>query len=174
MKPTVFHLQAAYSNSVRIRRVIKWLQGAGGCVSCMGWLWVPAGCHRCVCTFAGPPLPYPPLQSCQFQREKPKRISCGGLNHHCSFREESVTKGNCKDTFTLITYVFMELAKLPNQLLCWALKLRVSLCAHMCTHSFFPYRCGFPRARKTVQLLRCHFFITLLYTLIASFSSVIF
>lgn len=131
MKPAVFHLQAAYSNSVQTRRVIKWLQGAGVCVRCMGWLWVPTGFHRCACTFAGPPRPYPPLQSCQFQREKP------------------VTEANCKDTFTLITYVFTELTKLPNQLLCWALKLCVSMCAHMCAHSFFPYRCCFPHARKT-------------------------
>lgn len=103
-------------------------------------------------------------------REKPKRIRFGAFYRHCSFREEPVTEGNCKDTFTPITYVFTELTKLPNQLLHWALEL----CVSMCAHSFSPYRCCFPYARKTVQLLRCHFCITSLYTLIESFSSASF
>lgn len=103
----------------------------------MGWLCVLTGFHC-----GGPLLPYPPLHSCQLQRdfrENPKRIRFGSLNHRCSFREEPVTEGNCKDTFTHITYVFTELTKLPNQLLCWALKLCVYVwaCAHTCAHIAF-------------------------------------
>lgn len=62
-------------------------------------------CHTLLFSLASP------------QREKPKGISFGGLKHHGSFKEP-VTRWNCKDTFTLITYVFTELTKLPNQLLC--------------------------------------------------------
>lgn len=145
-----------------MRRVINWFRGVGWlCVSLTpsaapAPLWAPTG-------IPSSDLPVP-------EREMPKRIRFGGLNHHCSFREEPVREGNCKDTFTLITYVFTELTKLPNQLLHRALKL----CVSMCAHSFSPYRCCFPYARKTVQLLCCHFLITSLYTLIESFSSISF
>lgn len=148
MKPAVSHLQAASSNSVQTRRVIKCLQGAGFVLGAWGGSQSPLASP-----FVGLPPPHPPLQSSQFQRdfgENPKRISFGGLNHRCSFREEPVTERNCKDTLSHITYVFTELTKLPNQLLCWALKLRVWPCTHTCPHTaFFPYRCCFPHARKT-------------------------
>lgn len=88
------------------QKLILW--GGGGSVSLApsakpAPLWAPTG-------IPSSDLPVP-------EREKPKRVCSGALCHHCCFREEPVTEGNCKDTFTLITYVFTELTKLPNQLL---------------------------------------------------------
>lgn len=102
------------------------------------------------------------------EREKPKRISFGGFYHHCSFREGPVTEGNCKDTFTLITYVFTELTKLPNQLLPCE-----TGCEHVCTQ-LFSLQMLFSLCQRDGTAAALSFFYHLFYTLIESFSSVSF
>lgn len=110
-------------------RVPRCSQGAGVCCRCGGalsprWLlWVLLHLHRVL-------LPHPPLQSCQVQREKPKRISLGGLNHRCVLEKSLSQRGIAKILHSYyVCFYWVYKATKPNTLLS-----PETVCEHVCTH----------------------------------------